>query len=415
MIVNAQFTVTNATGPNFNDGIVSVDTTGTKIKKWAIYKVVDGWRQEHEIAINFSSTNNLSVGTYWVLGKKKTDALNQFTLDTLINVTMAVEKNCDSLKVNFLNVMQMPDPQNPQNQPNTCISFGINKATNPFIDKVYIVESNSIQPYYGPNQGGCLQNIPNNTKLYVVFKDANGCSVVGTNVIEYKPTNVPIMNVPGTEPSPITNYVTIGVADCSGYYIHYNDVQYKICNSGAARSIVHLDSIVIAGKFVTECNYVDTVPFCQMYHPYVGYFWLDSVRAVAPKPSNKNCWDNFQLDTTYYWVNLGSQPTQPIDTTYLYQFDTINCVWNNIGLKDSSLSINKLDFNISFYPNPFKDRIELNLTPDSYGTLSSIEGKIIQRFDGGTNSIDTQKIKPGTYFLNITINQKTISQKVIKE
>ena len=414
-LVNSQVTVTNATGPNFNDGVVSVDTTGTNIKKWAIYKVVNGWRQDPEIAINFSSTNRLSVGTYWVLGKKKTDALNQFTLDTLINVSMAVEKNCDSLKVTFFNVMQMPDPQNPQNQLNTCISFGIDKATYPSIDKVYTIESNSIQPYYGPNQGGCFQNMSSNTKLYVVFKDANGCSVVGTNAVEYKPTNVPIMNVPGTEPGPIKNYVTIGSADCSGYYIHYNNTGYKICNSGAARSIVHLDSIVIAGRFVTECNYVDTVQFCQMYHPYAGYFWLDSVRAVLPKLVANHCWDNYQLDSAYFWGNLGYQPTQPTDSIFVYQFDTINCVWNNVGLKDSSLSINKLDFNSSFYPNPFKDRIELNLTPDSYGTLTSIEGKIIQRFDGGTNKIDTQKINSGTYFLNITVNQKTISQKVIKD
>ena len=40
--LNAQVTVTNATSPNFNDGVVSVDTTGTNIKKWSIYKVVNG-------------------------------------------------------------------------------------------------------------------------------------------------------------------------------------------------------------------------------------------------------------------------------------------------------------------------------------------------------------------------------------
>ena len=415
IIVNSQVRVTNATGPNFKDGVVFVDTMGTNIKKWAIYKVVNGRRQDPEIATNFSSVGELSVGTYWVLGKKKTDALNQFTLDTLINVSMTVEKNCDSLKVTYFNVMQMPDPQNPQNQLNTCLSFGIDKATNPLIDKVYTKESNSIQPYYGPNQGGCFQNMPSNTKLYVVFKDANGCSVVGTNSVEYKPTNLPIMNVPGTEPSPITKYVTIGVADCSGFYIHYNDVQYKICNSGAAKSIVHLDSIVISGKFVTECNYVDTIPFCQVYHPYAGYFWLDSVRAISPKPTAINCWDNFQLNSNYYWVNLGSKPSKPTDTIYVYKFDTINCIWNNVGLKDSSLSINKLDFNTSFYPNPFKDRIELNLTPDSYGSLTTIDGKIIHKFDGGDNTIDTHNINPGTYFLNITRNQKSISWKVIKE
>lgn len=414
-LLNSQVMVTNATEPNFNDGIISVDISGTNIKKWAIYKVVNGWRQDPEISTNLLSTNWLSPGTYWVLGKTKTDALNRFTLDTLINVSISVVKNCDSLKVTFLNVMQMPDPQNPQNQPTTCISFGIDKASYPMIDKVYIKESNGIQPFYGPNQGGCFQYMPPNSNLYLVFKDANGCSVVGTNTIEYKPTNAPIINVPGTEPDPIKNYVTIGVADCSGYYIHYNNVQYKICNSGAARNIVHLDSIVVSGKFIPDCNYIDTVAFCQMYHPYVGYFWLDSVRAIESKPTGNNCWDNFQLDSAYYWVNLGSQPAHPADTIYAYQFDSINCIWKNEGLKDASLSINELEFNVSFYPNPFKDKIEINLTPDSYGTLTSIEGKIIQIFDGGKTTFDAQKINPGIYFINVTKNQKTISRKVIKD
>lgn len=414
-LVNSQVKVTNVTEPNFNNGIVSVDTTGTNIKKWSIYKVVNGWRQDPEISTNYLSTNGLSPGTYWVLGKKKSDALNTFTLDTLINVSIDVVKNCDSLKVTYFNVMQIPDPQNPQSQPKTCISFGVDKASYAMIDKVYIKEMNGIQPFYGPNQGGCFEYMAPNVKLYVVFKDNNGCSVVGTNDIEYKPTNVPIMNVPGTEPDPIKNYASIGAADCSGYYIHYNNIQYKICNSGEARSIVHLSNIVISGKFVTECNYVDTVQFCQMYHPYAGYFWLDSVRSILPKPTAKNCWDNYQLNSDYYWVNLGSKPTQPTDTIYVYQFDTINCVWNNIGLKDSSnLSIKEIDLKSSFYPNPFNESLKISNTINSKIKIYNIVGEIIFKTEGKDININTTNFNNGSYILEITNDSNPYRKMIIK-
>jgi len=244
---NSQVKTTDATAPNFNDGTIKVDTTGTGIKTWAVYKVANGFRQDPEIAKDFSTASNLTLGTYWVLGKRKSDGLSKFSLDTLINITIAVAKNCDSLKVSYFNAIQMPDPQNPQMQ-STCISYSVSKATNPSIDKIYLQEWNGmISQYFGPSQGGCYPNMAQNAKIHAVITDVNGCSVVGTNATDYKPTNYPVMTVPGTEPGPITNHVTIGVADCSGYYIHYNDVQYKICNSGAARGMVHLDSIVVAG------------------------------------------------------------------------------------------------------------------------------------------------------------------------
>lgn len=414
-LANSQVKVTNATGPNFNDGTIEVDTTGTNIKKWSIYRVVDATIQGSELATNTKTKNGLVPGTYWVLGKKKDDGLAKFSLDTLVDISIAVTKDCDSLKVNYFNIMQMPDPQNPQNV-QTCITFSIDKANYAMIDKVYTKNwDNTFTQYYGPNQGGCFQNLYN-PKLYVIFTDANGCSVVGTNNKEYKPTGVPIMIVPGTEPGPITNYVTLGFTDCTGYYISYDNTQYKICNYAAAQAagIVHLDSIIVSGKFLSDCN--DNTPVCQMYHPYAGYFWLDSVRAIPTRPADTTCWDNHQFNIkTLVWENKGTKPVHPTDTIYVYQFDSVKCLWNNIGLKDSSsLSLREQQLKELFWPNPFNDRIEISLTPGSYGTFTTIEGKTIQVFDGGTISIDTQMLQPGTYFLNITNNRKTISLKAIK-
>jgi len=365
IVANSQVKTTDATAPDFNDGTIKVDTTGTGIKTWAVYKVANGFRQDPEIAKDFSTVGNLTLGTYWVLGKKKTDGLSKFSIDTLINITIAVAKNCDSLKVSFFNAIQMPDPQNPQMQ-STCISYSVSKATNPSIDKIYLQEWNGmISQYFGPSQGGCYPNMAQNAKIHAVITDVNGCSVVGTNAIEYKPTNYPALTVPGTEPGPITNHVTLGFSDCTGYYISYNDMQYKICNSGAARGIVHLDSIVVSGKFVADCNYQDTMVFCQMYHPHAGYFWLDSMGKFSPK-----------------------------DTTTL------------------SMASNKIDASIS--PNPFTDRLEMNIPQGSNGTITTIDGRIVMTFDSNERGLDTHGIEPGTYFINVTRGRETTSIKAMK-
>ena len=405
---SAQATSKGASAPDFQNGQIKIDTAGTGIKKWAVYRVENGSRQDPAIAKDFSAASGLPLGTYWVLGKKKTDAFGQFSLDTIVDISIAADKDCDSLKVSFFSAMQMPDPQNPQNpQMLTCLSYSIQKAAGAFIDKIYIKEWNGmVSQYFGPSQGSCYPNLAQNAKIYAVFKDANGCSVVGTNDTQYKPTNYPAMTVPGTEPAPIKNHVTIGVADCSGYYIHYNDVQYKICNSGAARGMAHLDSIVVAGKFVSDCDYKDTMIYCQMYHPHAGYFWLDSMRAIAPKPAAKNCWDDFKLDSEYYWTNKGTQPSMPADTIYLYQFDSIKCAWNNAGLRDSSsLSLSEIEIGTAFYPNPFSDRIDIRIPAGSYGTLTSIEGKAVMRFEG-SKALDTRSLEPGTYFIRISGGKK---------
>lgn len=252
------------------------------------------------------------------------------------------------------------------------------------------------------------------------------------------------MVVPGTEPGPITNYFTYGFVDCSGYYINYNNTQYKICNYAAAQAagIVHLAPIIVSGKFLSDCG--DNTPVCQMYHPYAGLFWLDSVSAIPNKPNKTNCWDDHQFNTTTLvwenkgskpnvpsttncwdsfqfngtscsWENIGSQPDKPTDTIYVYQFDSTKCLWDNVGLKDSSkLSVDRVETKDLIWPNPFNDRIEMSLAPGSYGTLTTIDGKTVMRFDSTENVIDTQLLVPGTYFLNITIDRRTTSLKAVK-
>ena len=52
------------------------------------------------------------------------------------------------------------------------------------------------------------------------------------------------------------------------------------------------------------------------------------------KPSNTNCWDNYEFNsTTCTWVNMGTQPSQPsnINCWDNYKFNTTTCAWVNNG------------------------------------------------------------------------------------
>ena len=77
---SAQATSKGASAPDFQNGQIKVDTAGTGIAKWAVYRVENGSRQDPAIAKDFSTASGLPLGTYWVLGKKKTDAFGQEVL-----------------------------------------------------------------------------------------------------------------------------------------------------------------------------------------------------------------------------------------------------------------------------------------------------------------------------------------------
>lgn len=89
---------------------------------------------------------------------------------------------------------------------------------------------------------------------------------------------------------------------------------------------------------------------------------------------------------------------------------------NALGIKESSNSIN-----VSFYPNPTKDilNIELNSEPKNIlAEISNTVGQVIlnENINHKNVSLDIKNLKPGLYFLKLLSDNRIVStQKILKE
>ena len=162
----------------------------------------------------------------------------------------------------------------------------------------------------------------------------------------------------------------------------------------------------------------------------------DTVTLNAGNPSNPN-------DMLYLWSNgWGEQYLTTKTNGNLYDFQTFNVlVTNNItGCKNgSSISIifnfnecgigieekNTFDSLVIIYPNPNNGFITIE-TKKPIGTMDveliDILGKTVykQHFEnigspGWSSQIDLQKLPKGIYLLNLTLDQESISYKIIKD
>jgi hypothetical protein len=64
IFTNAQVKIQRATVPNFDNGTILIDTTGTKIKNCATYRIVDGVRVEPPLGYN-QKKKNLQLLSKW--------------------------------------------------------------------------------------------------------------------------------------------------------------------------------------------------------------------------------------------------------------------------------------------------------------------------------------------------------------
>ena len=94
---------------------------------------------------------------------------------------------------------------------------------------------------------------------------------------------------------------------------------------------------------------------------------------------------------------------------------------NHIIIEEASntLSIeNTLVDNLIMYPNPTRDILNLNLDNLLYNgkyTITDVSGKIILNAQLNSNRIDVSNINNGVYFLSVTSNGVTQTQKFIKQ
>ena len=108
--------------------------------------------------------------------------------------------------------------------------------------------------------------------------------------------------------------------------------------------------------------------------------------------------------------------TVPCETSNAYASSDWNFYFENRIEEDCSVQagIEDVTFEeLSFYPNPSKGKITFNQTIERIDVIDII-GKILQTYENA-NEINIETLPSGAYYLRMTIGDKTIMRKVIKE
>ena len=108
--------------------------------------------------------------------------------------------------------------------------------------------------------------------------------------------------------------------------------------------------------------------------------------------------------------------TVPCETSNAYASSDWNFYFENRIEEDCSVQagIEEVTFEeLSFYPNPSKGKITFNQTIERIDVIDII-GKILQTYKNA-NEINIETLPSGVYHLRLTIEDKTIMRKVIKE
>lgn len=89
------------------------------------------------------------------------------------------------------------------------------------------------------------------------------------------------------------------------------------------------------------------------------------------------------------------------------------------SLLSSTLGVNQTISNVDLqlYPNPVKDRLNLNLDNDidsSSISILDINGRQISNFETNQNAIDVSRLKSGIYFISILTTKGFVTKKFIK-
>ena len=194
----AQVTVEGATAPNFNDGKIIIDTTGTGVNSWLIWKVEDGVRTDKSFGYNTKVNGGLSIGTYWILGQKPNDGY-LYSLNTQVNVGMRSSTICDSMKLTNYDRYPVPilpgDPTPPQpGFVNMKFNYDIEKSCGPVNIEYYQKIASNGPPQLMPSYSfynNTQYNVPIGSCFFVVVTDCNCTSVISDMRLMPSATNYP--------------------------------------------------------------------------------------------------------------------------------------------------------------------------------------------------------------------------------
>ncbi len=212
--LTAQVTVEDATYPNFNDGKIIIDTTGTGIESWAIWKIEDGVRTDVCFGYNTKINSGLAIGSYWILGKKPNDGYS-YSLDRQVNLGMRSSTTCDSMKLS--NYVRFPEPILPGDpnppQPglvNMKFNYDIEKSCGP-VNIEYYQQYASYAPQLIPSNlfyNNIQYNVLMRMGFFIVVTDCNCTAVISDMRFTTSATNYPLVGVPS---SGGTNNTTAGL------------------------------------------------------------------------------------------------------------------------------------------------------------------------------------------------------------
>ena len=122
-----------------------------------------------------------------------------------------------------------------------------------------------------------------------------------------------------------------------------------------------------------------------------------------------------------YYLRLSANrfyttPTYPCCNAYEISWSIQNTTNAGCGFLDTA----DFEFNdgLSIFPNPASDTLQLTVTNNqtiNQISITDITGKTIMTPTFDNNTVDIKKLTSGMYFLQATIDGKTVTKKFIKQ
>jgi hypothetical protein len=91
---------------------------------------------------------------------------------------------------------------------------------------------------------------------------------------------------------------------------------------------------------------------------------------------------------------------------YILDWDEVTCFNDKQGFNDEKISLKPLPTKFTIHPNPFRDRLSLELP--SSGSVYSLTGQLIKTLSKGKHKIDTSSWKAGVYIIKCDKETKRI-------
>jgi hypothetical protein len=147
--------------------------------------------------------------------------------------------------------------------------------------------------------------------------------------------------------------------------------------------------------------------------------WKLNTLATGPAQKADNTVDNVEVieitePAGSYTITVSHKGTQLNDNLQRYSL-IVNGIGGTAGISD-----NELNNNISVYPNPANDVINIAVT-DAIGTdnctimMYDLQGRVVKQFNSFVDSVNVAELAAGVYMLNITKDGAVSSKKIIIE